>query len=329
MSPHPKYRVSAIVPVFQARFLSEALMSIAAQHRPADEVIVVDDGSPERASIRRVTAAHPFVTCIEQENRGAAAARNAGILAATGDLIAFLDADDAWLPELLSEQIRLLSRSGADLVYSDAYLEDASGRPKGRFTDTAPSCGDVTLESLLAQRCTVLTSSVVMRRDTLMKVGLFDPQIRRGQDFDLWLRLAHAGAPIQYHSDPLLRRRVHPSGLSGTPAQELERALSILEKASALDLSDRERLALLGRQQHLCAALERERGKEWLASGEYGFARDCLSRAHAAVPGWKLRATLIGLGVAPRLVRSILLARAPKPAPTLDPAPAELEAVPS
>jgi len=308
------YRVSVIVPTFHARFLADALASIAAQKRPANEVIVVDDGSPERAHIRRVLSSHPAVRCIEQDNGGVGAARNAGIRAATGDLIALLDADDMWFSSLLSEQIRLLSRTNADLVYSDACLLDAAGRTRGRFTDGAPSRGVVSLESLLSQTCTVLTSSVVARRDVLLAAGLFDPSIRRGQDFDLWLRLAANGASIHYTSRALLTRRVHASGLSGTPTQEVERALAVIDRAAtSLALSAHERDVVTSRRRQLGADLLRERAKERLASREFSAARESLLRAHAASPSWKLRMTLIGLRVAPRLVGAVLNARIQRP----------------
>lgn len=307
-----RFRVTVVVPVFWARYLGEALASIAAQRRPADEVIVIDDGSPDRRVIRALAAAHPGVVLIEQENKGAAAARNAGVRAASGDLIAFLDADDAWYPELLSEQLRLMNRTAADLVYSDAHLVDTSNRRLGRFMENAPSAGTVTLESLLSQSCTVLTSSVVVRREILFEAGLFDESIRRGQDFDLWLRLAHRDAVITYQRRALLTRRVHPVGLSGTPVQELDRALAVLDKAAmTLPLTPRQREILARRRQQISTDRQRELGKEWVARGRYEAARECLSRAHAASPGWKLRATLVGLRVAPWLLRGMVLARQP------------------
>src|SRR5205085_10879678 len=94
-----------------------------------------------------------------------------------------------------------------------------------RFMAHDPSEGEVTLESLLLQRCNVILSGVAAKRSCLVSVGLFDPALRRGQDFDLWLRLAHAGFRIEYQRKVLLERRVRTTGLSGDPIAELERAL--------------------------------------------------------------------------------------------------------
>src|SRR5688500_14438702 len=91
--------VAVVIPVYRARYLAEALESVFFQSRPANEVIVIDDGSPDQNELRHAIAPYGrAVTLVRQFNQGAAAARNRGLRATSADLVAFLDADDRWLP---------------------------------------------------------------------------------------------------------------------------------------------------------------------------------------------------------------------------------------
>src|SRR5262245_2734560 len=101
-----RVRVAVIVPVYSARYLSEALESIFFQSRLPDEVIVIDDGSPDQGALESALAQFgDRIRLLRQPNQGAGAARNAGILASSAELVALLDADDRWLPDFLSEQV--------------------------------------------------------------------------------------------------------------------------------------------------------------------------------------------------------------------------------
>src|SRR5262249_40077079 len=150
-----------------------------------------------------------------------AVARNAGIARARGRYVAFLDADDRWLPTLLASQVGYLdANASVALVYADALVtgESLAGH---RFIEGAPSDGEVTLLSLIQQRCNVILSTVVVHRDAIVKAGMFDEGLRRGQDFDLWLRMALRGAAIAYQRAVLAERRVRASVLSGDAISEL------------------------------------------------------------------------------------------------------------
>ena len=115
----PTSRIAVVIPVYRAHYLGDCLASVFAQTQPPDQVIVVDDGSPDRAAIAEAVA--PFqagVRLLRQENAGAGAARNLGIRHADTELIAFLDADDLWCPQLLARQTAPAergSRSGPGL----------------------------------------------------------------------------------------------------------------------------------------------------------------------------------------------------------------------
>ena len=142
---HRAPAASVVIPAFNAeRDIAAALESVFAQTFTDYEVIVVNDGSADNLA----AAIHPFqhrLIYIEQPNRGAAAARNAGIRTARGRYIAFLDADDVWQPVFLDRQIRYLeSRPACDLVYSDGLISGESALAGQRFMKGAPSKGPVT-----------------------------------------------------------------------------------------------------------------------------------------------------------------------------------------
>jgi glycosyltransferase involved in cell wall biosynthesis len=298
-------RVAVIMPVYRARYLGEALESVFFQSLTPDEVIVIDDGSPDQQEIERAVAAFDRrVRLLRQTNQGAGAARNAGIRATTAELIALLDADDRWLPDFLSEQVALMNACRhIHVSYTNAMYIGRTPLAGRTFMSTCPSRGEVTLASLLAQECTVPLSAAIARRDAMMQAGLFDPALRRGQDFDLWLRMARNGARFTYSEKVLALRRLHEENLSGTQVNEIERALNVFVKTvTTMDLTIAERAAAERRIRVLTIALARERGKERLLDGDFAAARVHLETV-ARQCGWKVRAALLGLRIAPALVR--------------------------
>ena len=190
--------VSVIVPAYNAaRFLAAALESALAQTYRELEIIVVDDGSTdETARIAEAFVARDSrVRFIQQKNAGVAAARNAAILAARGELIAPLDADDTWLPRKLEAQVRRMQSAGESigLVYAWSFWLDADGR----VLDGCPPWdveGDV-YAALLYRNFIGNASAPLIRRRCLDKVGLYNTALRdlhaQGcEDWDLYLRLA-------------------------------------------------------------------------------------------------------------------------------------------
>jgi len=307
-SPAPP-RVSIIIPAYRAsRDIAVALDSVFAQTAADFEVIVVNDGSPDTAELE--AALEPYagrLRYIVQENQGAGAARNRGLREACGTYVALLDADDRWSPEFLQRQMwHLDANPECDLVYCDAIVTGESALAGRRFMDKAPSRGDVTLVSLIAQHCNIILSTVVARRTTLLDAGLFDESLRRGQDFELWLRLAHRGATIHYQRHVLAERRVRADGLSGDPIAELQRAIAVLERfGQRLDLDPQARTALRARLMALVDRIEIEQGKRRIIEGNYAAARYHLS-APKRQP-MKLRIARIALRIAPRLVRTFCM----------------------
>ena len=303
-------RIAVVIPVYRGDYLAQCVASALAQTRPPDQVIVVDDGSPDVEAIDRALLPHgDRVTLIRQANAGAGAARNRGILAADTEFIAFLDGDDIWAPDFLARQLQLLSRDPrVDLVYSNARIIGEGPLRGSLFMETAPSCGEVTLESLLSQRCTVLTSSVLVRKQVLLEVGLFDEALRRGQDFDMWVRLAAAGVRFAYTTAPLVERRLHDHNLSGNRIHELERARSVLVKLrTKLTLSAAQADILDSQVRLLQSQLHVEQGKRDLEAGALAAATTHFREAAQTGAGWKTRVVRWALQIAPGITRQAYL----------------------
>ncbi|MEK7507744.1 MAG: glycosyltransferase, partial [Patescibacteria group bacterium] len=181
-----------------------------------------------------------------QENRGLAAARNTGIKAAKGEYIAFLDADDMFLPEKVAEQVSALeAHPDYGACYSDIihFDDPAAGEMPSRFYHHRyryPS-GDIFSELLKRQFINPLT--VMARRDVFEKYGAFDESLRRSEDWDLWLRLSRAGVKFLYLDKPLAHYRVRREGnlssLSAEPDMK-EKNLFLFSRLGE-KLSDEER----------------------------------------------------------------------------------------
>jgi glycosyltransferase involved in cell wall biosynthesis len=321
-SPKTLNRVSVIIPAFNAApDIPVALQSVFGQTFSNHEVIVVNDGSPDTPMLER--ALEPYrarIHYIVQENQGAGAARNTALRVARGEYVAFLDADDLWHPEFLRRQVAYLdAHPTCGLVYADALITGESPLAGRRFMETAPSTGEVTLMSLLRQTCNIPLSTVVMRRALIDAAGLFDESLRRGQDFDLWLRLAARGVKMAYQPVVLAERRARLSGLSGNPITELRRALSVLERFDLKQTLPTDARTALGiRTVQLVDRLAVEEAKQRIREANFAAARLHLAAAARRSP--KLRLAMLGLRLAPRLMRSVYLALRPhaRPGPALE-----------
>lgn len=200
---HP--RVSVVIPAYRAtRTIGRAIDSLLAQTRRPQEILVIDDGSPD--DLAAVLAAYgEQVRLHRQPNGGAASARNRGLDLATGELIAFLDADDYWEPHKLQRQLTVLERHPEiGLIASHFYQEPPGSR---RYADPLPS--SYLFDRVLSSRGTdalrvarrIWTSTVVVRRSVLGDKR-FDTSLPTAEDVDLWIRLV-LDAPVYLLSEPL------------------------------------------------------------------------------------------------------------------------------
>tara|TARA_Y100001936_G_scaffold198444_1_gene199533 strand:+ start:1135 stop:2031 length:897 start_codon:yes stop_codon:yes gene_type:complete len=185
--------VSVIIPAYRAEStIGRALRSVAAQTAPPTEVIVVDDGSPDRtaatAEACRAEMGGIALRVVRQQNAGAGAARNEAIRNAGSAYVAFLDADDEWLPEKLERSFDVLNGAGLDLVSHnyDAIAPDGS---VARVDCAAKYREGPDPFATLYRKGFLATSTLITRRDLVVSAGGFDTTLANAQDFDLWLAI--------------------------------------------------------------------------------------------------------------------------------------------
>ena len=180
-------RISVVIPCYNGgRFLDQALQSVRKQTRAVDEILVVDDGSSDDS----VEVAHRAgVRCVSLEhNMGPGASRNRGISACSGEIIAFLDADDYWMPNHISEVASLLERYPDSSVAFSRILR--FGDDDRISPDSLPEGPPRNMFWRLIEENIVAQSSAVVRRDALLRVGCYNTTFRYSEDYDLWLRMA-------------------------------------------------------------------------------------------------------------------------------------------
>lgn len=206
-------RVSIIIPAYnRANMILTALKSVLAQTYPDWEAIVVDDGSSDNT--REVVAGvkDARVRYIYQENKGLPGARNAGIRASSGEYVAFLDSDDAFLPEKLALQVPVLDANPDLCLVAGGFIEvDMNMRP---LREIRPWVKNPTLDLLdWVRTCSFCVGSPLVRRGWLDRAGLFDENMRYVEDWDLWLRMASMGCHMQWLKKPVYLYRMHASSM--------------------------------------------------------------------------------------------------------------------
>jgi glycosyltransferase involved in cell wall biosynthesis len=295
--------VSVVIPVYRARHLRAAIDSVRAQTFSDYEIIVVDDGSPDRPELERWLAGdRDGLRYLKQENQGPSSARNAGVRSARGTFVAFLDADDTWERTYLEEQVGALTHpAGIDMSYCNWMTMGIA---------EARAYGPATCTSLLRDECQVILSGVVAKREALLTAGLFDERFRHGEDFDLWLRMLKNGARLEFHRRPLLNRRVHASSLSYDTVTHGEKALLVLEKfRDRTDLVADERGAVEWRLRSVAAEVAIERAKRAVGTRHFAEATQAIADANEFYRSWKLRVVALLLHLWPRLVARVHDAR--------------------
>lgn len=269
--------------------IAAAVESALAQTRPAEELIVVDDGSNDDLA----GALAPYldrIELIQRENGGGAAARNTGAEAAKSDFMAILDADDAYHPGRLEAIASLAGeRPDLDLVTTDARLL-AQGKPVGAFATYTPFVWE-------NQRTAIFTTCFVggwpaVRLSRLASIGGFDESFRIAYDWDCWLRCLLDGGGAGFVEKPYYDYVLHQGSLSANRAPSLWERARLLEKAAVNpSLRDEERPALeRALRVHRSRAVDAE--------------------TQAAVYGGGERAGLARLAVAPRLEPRVRLGAA-------------------
>lgn len=207
-------KVSVIIPTYnRAWCLAEAVDSVLAQELRGFELIVVDDGSTDDTP-RLIEGYGEAIRTLRRENHGVSAARNAGIAAARGELIAFLDSDDLWLPGKLRRQVEFFTSHPEALICQTEELWVKNGRRVNPGKRHRKRGGMIFEPSL--DLCLVSPSAVMVRRELFERVGLFDESLPACEDYDLWLRVS-CRFPVHLIETPLIVKR-------GGHADQLSRA---------------------------------------------------------------------------------------------------------
>lgn len=207
----PPIVISVVIPAYNAeKYIARAVGSVLKQTRRADEIIVIDDGSTD-GTADAVRSFGDRVRLIQQPNAGVSAARNAGIRAAAGNWIAFLDADDEWLLEFIQKQREIIQRN-PDVAWGAAnYITCACGENR-----QAPY---VTVEQVnrRMQNSEVIhdyfrgfadglwgcSDTVFARAEVFHKAGVFDTTLRKGEDLDTWWRIAYHYPKFMFIGEPM------------------------------------------------------------------------------------------------------------------------------
>ncbi|MGH7388522.1 MAG: glycosyltransferase [Candidatus Rokuibacteriota bacterium] len=307
--------VSVVIPTFnRALAMSRALGSVLAQTFEDFEVVVVDDGSVDETAEVVARVADDRVRYVRQENAGVSAARNRGIALSSGELVAFLDSDDAWRPDKLHRTVAFLRRTPeAAAVFTDVEKHDGEVFVPS-FVRAAPvfsailagrEAGDGILLSrremllCLLQEVPILPSAFTIRRRALQRTGLFDESWSSWEDWELFLRLARWAA-FGYVDHPLTVLRVSRDSLHRVDAERGRATMLRLFRRERRRLGgDREaqaalRRGIIGLRNHMAWHYLREhRPAAAMASYLGGFVDTgdpaMLLRAMAALAPWRPR----------------------------------------
>jgi glycosyltransferase involved in cell wall biosynthesis len=270
--------ITVVIPAYNSeQYIARAIDSVLAQTYKPDEIIIVDDGSGDNTS-EIVRKYEPSVKLIQQENAGASVARNTGIEAATSEWIAFLDSDDEWLPEKLQLQVEHLKRN-PNLQWTTANFIRCHCDKKQRLPDLIKKFAlkaqaalndkeyfDSFFSAYLAHGigCTI---TMLIKKDLLIKAGLFAPRLLRYNDMDMWFKIAYYEKTIGYIKTPLsINHRATPLSItkkykdSEFMCQLLDSHFALAEQHHCLNEFKKCAPLLLGWWIHLL--IEDKRGSE-------------------------------------------------------------------
>ncbi len=231
-------KITAVIPSYNnADFIADAINSILRQTQPVDEIIVIDDGSTDNTE-QIVQALSADIIYFKQENRGPSAARNQGIKLAKGDWIAFLDADDQWVQNKIETQLgnlerypelRLLTADMTEIDKHGQVLTKSALAKHNLFDGFQRLNGGPIPNALTAllEKNFIPPSTVLVFREILFETGLFNENIRFGEDLELWAKIA-AKYPINCLPESLALRRLHGNNATQNILRMLEDLVKVL-----------------------------------------------------------------------------------------------------
>lgn len=262
-------KVSIVIPAYKAeKYIAATVHSVLKQTYKNFEVLIIDDGSPDRSVEICQQFTDPRIKIIRQKNRGVAAARNTGIHQSQGEYIAFLDADDLWLPEKLEKHVEHLENApDVGVSFSRSAFIDSVGKPLGIYQ--LSKLKDITPLDILCRTPIGNGSVAVIRREVLEAIRFqenhegvtedcyFNPdrQLHPSEDVECWLRMAVlTNWKIEGVAEPLTLYRVNPEGHSAQLLKKLsswEKMLSIVRSYAPEQVDQWEKPAMAYQLRHL------------------------------------------------------------------------------
>lgn len=304
--------ISVIIPAYRAAaYIAEAIDSVLPQLRAQDEVIVINDGSPDTEALERALAPYrERIVYLKQRNGGVSSARNTGIAAARGEWLAFLDADDVWMPGYLESQLAFVrEHPGVDMVFPNSVIFGDTV-DAGRLTmELAPVDGEITFLKTLAGECTI-TYCALVRRDIVLRAGLFETGLRGSEDFNLWLRILKLGGRIAYQRTPLHRYRRHDASLTSNTLWMAERILeSIRHSQETIPMTEEEQAAAEKHRRKIQFEIAMLRGKAAFQAKDWSQAIEQYQDAQRLQPRRKIQLILLLLRFCPGLLYNVFQSR--------------------
>lgn len=246
--------ISVIIPTYNRGWIiKEAIDSVLSQDYRDFELIIVDDGSTDN-TLEILNSYQDDITVLRQNNHGVSAARNLGIMAASGRFVAFLDSDDLWLPQKLSSQVDYFNLNPDAIICQTEEIWIRKGvrvNPKKRHKKP---WGMIFEQSLAL--CLVSPSAVMIRRSLFDEVGFFDEKLPVCEDYDLWLRIS-CRFPVYLIDTPLIiKRGGHDDQLSASSGLDKFRIKSLKKNIASDLLSETQYRAAVKTLKEKCAIYE-------------------------------------------------------------------------
>jgi glycosyltransferase involved in cell wall biosynthesis len=299
--------ISVIIPAFNVEpFIAETIESLLAQTFRDFEAIVVNDGSTDGTEARLAPYLDRIVY-LKQENKGVMAARNAGIRASRGRMIALLDGDDLWMPDFLETLSGMMeSDVGLSVAFPNAEFFGSPNFAGRLHQDVFPVAEPVTFDRVLRRECYIF-GSLVIRREAIEDAGMFDETLegQGAEDFDLWLRMLERGHRFKFTGKPLVRYRWRRDSLSNDGVNLLSCVVSVYEKFLARNtttVGQREWIA--SQLPEMRARLSLARFKEALAAMDFKRAAEHLESANGHCRRPKIVIAQIAMRLASAVMRN-------------------------
>jgi glycosyltransferase involved in cell wall biosynthesis len=269
-------RVTIVIPTWNRRdLLVEAVASVVAQTCADWELVVVDDGSDDRSIEALHALGEPRLRTIRLERSGnIARLRNVGARSGSGELIAFLDSDDRWLPDKLQRQLAAWRSASAEWAYGAYGHIDAAGEPIARRDGAFRAINGRILRALLAEQTSAYIGTLLVTRRLFEAVGGFDEDLAARADFDFVLRVAAAADAVAVDHE-LMEVREHASRITHTFGHPHELTAAVFERVLARERSAD--LRALARTK--AARLFTDAAAHRLARGQLGNALPLLLKA--------------------------------------------------